>query len=241
MTLKKQFITLLAFSALSCLSPKKETFKDHAPGIRVVGAMRNVMHKGDMTDKIALDTISSRKGLYGLGPLSHLKGELLINNGKSYISKVSENWGMEVTQSHKAASPFFVYAKVEEWEEIILPHTITTIKDVEKFIEEKTSKTTAAFAFKLEGEVAYARIHVLNLSEGTKVSSPSEAHQGQIDYEIKDEEAEIVGFYSTSHQGGFTHHDSRVHMHLITANERKMGHLDDLRINKMKLYLPAEN
>lgn len=85
-----------------------------------------------------------------------------------------------------------------------------------------------------------ATIHIQNLPEGTKVSSPQEAHQGQTNYELFNENVEIVGFFSTQHKGVFTHHDSYVHMHLITKDESKMGHVDELEIRKLKLYLPKK-
>ena len=93
------------------------------------------------------------------------------------------------------------------------------------------------FVFKLKGQIDSAKIHIQNLPKGTKVSSPEEAHQGQINYALGNSEVEIVGFFSTEHKGIFTHHDSNVHMHLITTNRKKMGHLDELKIGKMKLYL----
>ena len=74
------------------------------------------------------------------------------------------------------------------------------------------------------------------------MSSPSEAHQGQIDYELVNEQMEIVGFFSKEHKAIFTHHDSYVHMHLITKNREKMGHLDEILFKEgsLTLYLPLE-
>jgi acetolactate decarboxylase len=74
------------------------------------------------------------------------------------------------------------------------------------------------------------------------VSSPSEAHQGQIDYELVNEQMEIVGFFSKEHKAIFTHHDSYVHMHLITKNREIMGHLDEIlfKVGSLTLYLPLE-
>ena len=86
------------------------------------------------------------------------------------------------------------------------------------------------------GQVANAIIHVQNFPTGTKVSSPDEAHQGQVNYTIEDRQVEIIGFFSTEHKGVFTHHDSFLHMHLITKDESKMGHLDQLTSGEMKLY-----
>ena len=94
----------------------------------------------------------------------------------------------------------------------------------------------------MKGQIDSAKIHILNLPKGTKVSSPEEAHQGQINYAIGNSEVEIVGFFSTEHKGIFTHHDSNVHMHLITTDRRKMGHLDKVLFGSgdIKLYLPKK-
>jgi acetolactate decarboxylase len=210
------------------------------PDIKIVGAMKNVMWKGELGSKIDLDTISDKKGLYGLGPASYLSGELLINNGRSYLSKVNTDTTMTIQNTLKTSAPFFVYGNVTEWNEIDLPSDIISIQDLEKFIEDKTTEFKRPFAFKLIGQVSRAIIHIQNLPEGTEVSSPDEAHQGQKNYHIVNEDAEIIGFFSTEHKGIFTHHDSYLHQHLITKDESKMGHLDELEIGEMKLYLPQK-
>ena len=228
---------------LGCNSTSKksnsEKSQDYAD-IKIVGAMKNVMWKGELGSSINLDTISDKKGLYGLGPVSYLTGELLINNGKSYVSKVTSDSTMTVEKNFKTFAPFFVYGNVTKWNEIELPSNVKSIKDLEEFIDEKTTEFKRPFAFKLIGQVSSAIIHIQNLPDGNKVSSPEEAHQGRINYDLQDEEVEVIGFFSTQHKGVFTHHDSFLHMHLIKKDESKMGHLDELKIRKMKLYLPKE-
>lgn len=243
MNIKQIAFGLLTIAMISCNSTQKEkntkateTYSD----IKIVGAMKNVMWKGELGSTIDLDTISDKNGLYGLGPVSYLTGELLINNGKSYVSKVTSDSTMAVEKRFDVSAPFFVYGNVTEWNEIELPSNIKTIQDLEKFIDGKTPDFKRPFAFKLVGQVSSASIHIQNLPEGTKVSSPDEAHQGQTNYNIKNEDAEIIGFFSTEHKGVFTHHDSFLHMHLITKDENKMGHLDELEIGEMKLYLPKK-
>ena len=241
MAFQKLIVVLLAIIMISCNSPKKETNStDSYADIKIAGVMKDVVWKGEMGDNINLDTISNKKGLYGLGPLTHLTGELLINEGKSYVSKVISDSTMTVKQSFDVSAPFFVYANVTEWNKIDLPSNIKSIPELEQFMDEKTSEYKRPFAFKLKGEVLKAIIHIQNLPKGAKVSSPKEAHQGQVDYELNNEEAEIVGFFSTEHQGVFTHHDSFVHMHLITKDESKMGHLDEAEFGRMKLFLPKK-
>jgi len=232
---------LLSIVIISCNSTKKETNSiDTYSDIKIVGAMKNVMWKGQLGSSIELDTISDKNGLYGLGPVSYLTGEILINDGKSYVSQVISDTTMKVEKKFNTSAPFFVYANVTEWNELDLPLEIKSIQELEKFIDETTVEYKRPFVFKLKGEVSKAIIHIQNLPKGTKVSSPDEAHQGQVAYELNDEESEIIGFFSTEHQGVFTHHDSFIHMHLITKDENKMGHVDELEIGNMKLYLPKK-
>ncbi len=234
----KIILWLLALVVLGCNSTNKKSNKGNYNDLHIVGAMKNVMWKGELGSSINIDSISDKQGLYGIGPESYLTGELLINNGKSYVSRVTSDSTMFVQQKFDISAPFFVYANVNKWEEIELPQSIRTIKDVEKYVDEKTIKIKRPFAFKLIGSISEALIHIQNLPEGTKVSSPDEAHQGQTNYFLKNEDVEVIGFFSTEHKGVFTHHDSYIHLHLITKDEQKMGHLDELEINAMKLYLP---
>jgi acetolactate decarboxylase len=239
--IKKVLIGILTIGILGCNSDKKKTYSNETySDVNIVGAMKNVMWKGELSGSINLDTISNKKGLYGLGPESYLTGELLINDGQSYVSKVTSDSTMTVEKTFAVSAPFLVYANVTKWSEIELGSEIKTIKDIEKLVDEKTIDLKRPFTFKLIGKVSKAIIHIQNLPKGTKVTSPTEAHQGQTNYELKNEEVTIIGFFSTEHKGVFTHHDSNIHLHLITNNESKMGHLDELEIENMKLYLPKE-
>lgn len=236
-------IAVLASLLLGCHSAEKkkttEEEKTYAD-VEVVSAMRNVMWKGELGSNIQLDSISNKKGLYGIGPVSYLQGELLINDGSSYVSTVVTDSAMKVTKTYKVGAPFFVYTHVKEWQQVDVPASLKNIKQLETFISNQVKDMKKPLAFKLAGHVASAHIHIQNLPDGAVVSSPQEAHQGQVNYKLYDEAVEIVGFYSTEHKGIFTHHDSFVHMHLITQDELQMGHLDEVEIKDMKLFLPSK-
>lgn len=237
-----KYILLLTFAIClaSCNSKGETATPTTYPDVKVVGAMKNVMWKGELEGSILLDTITNKKGLYGLGPESYLTGELLIVNGTSYLSKVSSDTTMTVTPTYDVSAPFFVYTNVTDWYEINLPASVKTIKDIEDFVSERTKEAKRPFAIKLEGTVSKAEIHIQNLPRDTKVSSPQEAHQGQTNYTLQDEQVEIIGFFSTIHKGIFTHHDSNIHLHLITKDTSKMGHLDNLEIDRLTLFLPKK-
>ena len=227
----------ILISLCNCEFNKKEASNSPGvPNVVATSAMKNVMWKGELFGKIQLDTLS-KKGLYGLGPQHKLQGEILINDGVVYVSKVLDSTQI-VVKTDNVEAPFFVHSYVFDWHTENLPKSIKSIKDLENYIKTKTAHINTPFAFKLEGTVDAAQIHIQNLPSGTKVSSPKEAHQGQVNYSLKNEFVTIIGFYSENHQGVFTHHDSFLHMHLITKDEKKMGHLDVMTIDNLKLSLP---
>ena len=84
----------------------------HDSSVKVVGTMSSVMWQGKLQGTIALDTITDRRHLYGIGPLENLSGELLIVDGKTYTSVVLDDTTMKVEESNEAKAPFFVYANV---------------------------------------------------------------------------------------------------------------------------------
>lgn len=239
--IKRVLLGVVLFGLFSCTSSiKQSNASQNNSEVFIAGAMKNVMWKGALDGTIYLDTISEKEGLFGIGPVRNLRGEILVDDGVSYVSKVALDSTITVSQTFDVAAPFFVYATVNQWNEIHLSSKIKTIRDLENVIEEKRADFDKPFAFKLKGSISSASIHIQNLPEATKVSSPQEAHQGQMNYELKDEEVTIIGFFSTQHKGVFTHHDTHVHLHLMTNDKTKMGHLDDLEMEKMTLYLPTQ-
>ncbi len=236
--MRKVLFGLTIFVLISC-SIKAQKMDNQ---INIVGAMKTVMWKGQLYGNINLDTISNKKHLYGLGPVEYLTGELLIIDGKSYKSTVLTNKTMKVEETYKVKAPFFGYTNIDNWKEQTLSDSIQTLGQLETYLDLTTKSAKRPFMFKLTGTVDNATIHVVNLPKGSKVSSPDDAHKGQTNFELTNEQVYVIGFFSTEHQAIFTHHDTFLHMHLITADKTKMGHLDKVTFakRKMKLFLPTE-
>lgn len=210
--------------------------------VKVAGTMRDVMHKGELFGRIDLDTISNKKHLYGLGPVDYLKGEILIKDGSSFVSRVSSDGQIIIENNFKVKAPFFVYGNVDTWNETALPDSVQTLDQLNSFLDEATKDLPRPFAFRMIADIDSSEFHIVNLPEGRKILSPKDAHEGQVSFGLQNEKVELIGFFSTEHQGVFTHHDTFVHIHLITADGKKTGHLDKLAMKKStaKLYLPAQ-
>ncbi len=221
----------------ACTDARKANESD----VQVVGAMRNAMWKGEIAGIIHLDTLKNKEHLYGLGPVENLNGELLILKGKSYKSEVRSDSTMRVTETFDVKAPFFSYARIEKWIKNELPDSIQTVVQLEKYLDTVAQDRKQPFFFRVEGKVKKAHVHVVNLPAGSTVSSPTETHRGQVNYRIENQAVDILGFYSTRHKSIFTHHNTNVHMHLMTQDLQMMGHVDKLSLigGTAVLYLPA--
>ncbi|HSJ66518.1 MAG TPA: acetolactate decarboxylase [Anditalea sp.] len=235
----KTFLLGLLITIIVSCSPTVEKMDNP---VKIIGEMKNVMWNGELFGKIDLDTIANKVKLYGLGPVEYLAGEIMIIEGRSYKSTIVSDTIIKVEETYNIKAPFFGYTNISNWVEQVLPDSIQTIQQLENYLDLITKSSKRPFMFKLAGTVDHAKIHIVNLPEGSKVSSPAEAHKGQVSYNLYDQQAEIIGFFSTEHKAIFTHHDTYLHMHFITMDREKMGHLDNVIFKKgeMTLFLPDE-
>lgn len=234
-------LLLLSITAISCKRLDKSVPGETPVQIQIAGEMKDVMRRGKLEGQIFLDTISAKNTLQGLGPEAFLTGEILVIDGQSFIGRVLTDSTMAISRTFKVEAPFFVYTNVAKWKKESLPNSIQSLKDLENWLNQKNTSNEVPFVFKLTGSIEQAQIHLQNLPEGTKVTSPQEAHQGQKSYQVHQKEVEILGFFSKTHQGIFTHHDSFIHTHLITRDRTLMGHLDRIVLGDqpIMIYLPG--
>lgn len=206
--------------------------------VKSISAMKNVMWNGELEAKIKFDTILPQKGLYGLGPLENLAGEITILDGVAYVSKIDDDQQIKVDINNNVGAPFFVYSVSKDFESLKLPKDVVDLKTLDSYLQEYHDSNTD-FLFKLDGKMEFTKIHVQNLKPNTKVSSPEEAHAKQVNIKLNSINAELIGFYSNSAHGVFTHHDTNIHTHLITKDKKYMGHCDELKFNpkQVKLYI----
>ena len=238
MKIKIAIILIFNFVLINCTNNAKKLNSE----VKTVGAIKNVMKKGELFGTIHLDTISNKENLYGLGPVEYLKGEILIIDGVCYKSTVKLDSTINMHETFDIKAPFFGYANVANWKEKDLPDSVQTLHQLEKYLDKLTKSSKRPFMFKLKGTVEKGMFHIVNLTEGTEVKSHEDAHRGTVNYEINNEEGEIIGFFSTEHQSILTHHDTYIHTHFISADRQKMGHLDEVLLKKgtMKVSLPEE-
>lgn len=229
------FYTICPFSGAIAQDPPV------AIEVRHVGEMRKVQRDGDLRGTIDLKSLSKTNHLYALGPIEGLKGEVTIWDGKPSLSKVVDG-KMATTDQFAGKACFLVYAQVPSWREIDVPPEVQTEKQLESFIGKAAPglglNSKRPFPFAVKGSPDKVAFHVVNKTDDTPHTR--EKHdQIKVHFAVEKVPVRVIGFYSDQHHGIFTHHDSNIHMHVITEDEKQSGHVESLKLGKgCKLLLP---
>lgn len=206
------------------------------------GALKNMMHKGDLSAKTSLSEYAKKKYIYALGAIENLKGEVMILNGKPYNTNVNGE-ELEFDNTFDSKACLFVYAIVEDWKTFEIPEEINTYENLEIFVE-MTAKnsninTSEPFPFMLEGTAKSFDWHVINWKDGDTEHSHEKHVQSGLFGTIENRAVEMLGFYSDSHHAIFTHHTTNMHIHVKTKDDKLAGHVDGMTLGKgMILKLP---
>ncbi|MBL7985671.1 MAG: acetolactate decarboxylase [Flavobacteriales bacterium] len=200
------------------------------------GAMRNTLFNGQLAGLIQLDSIA-KPGIYGIGPLAYLRGEVLLFDGTVFVSQMEKELGMQVVQRTEVRAPFFVHQRVAEWTTVELPDSVVDLPKLDAFLTARFAQSDEPFAFRIAGVIASIDVHIVDVPRGTEVNSPDDAHRHNKHYHMEGRTMDLVGFFSTKHKAVFTHHDTNIHVHAITAERDWMGHMEQLRFSPSTVQL----
>lgn len=215
-----------------------------APDFKVeyAGALKNMMHKGDISAKAALKDIKKVKHLYALGAIEDLKGEIQIFDSHPSLTMVKEG-AIAFDKSYKQKAALLVYASVSKWRTVSIPASVVTYAKLEAFIGQAADEAgidiSAPFPFLLEGKVRSFDWHVINWKDGDMEHSHEKHIKSGLHGTIEDREVEMLGFYSNAHHAIFTHHTTNMHIHVRSVDGEMAGHVDGLTLGgDMVLKLP---
>lgn len=211
--------------------------------VEYAGALKNIMRKGDLSANIDLATLRDKPGLFALGALTDLKGEVLVLGSEPYMASVRQD-SLRIDQTFDRSATLLVYSMVEKWEQQAVPIQVRTKADLEAYLvkaaKEQGINTDAPYPFRLIGKVASVDWHVINWKEGDREHSHEKHISSGLHGTLVDTAVEILGFYSEHHRAVFTHHTTNIHMHFKTADGQIVGHADDLELAAgMQLLLPS--
>jgi len=236
-TMLQAFGLLLVSGGASVVSAAA---KDPAWKVRWAGAQKNVM-AGDLTAHITLKSLEDLSHLYAVGPLENLIGEITILDSQTSISRVTPS-GVTLETGFGHSACFLAYAQVESWREVPLPATVRSEKDLERYIPEVAATVgidpDKPLPFLLSGGVKRIELHILNKTDGLP-HNPALHNKAKVHYTIVGGEADLIGFYSSSHKGVFTPGESVLHIHARVGTGALSGHVEEVTLtDRTRLYLP---
>jgi acetolactate decarboxylase len=204
------------------------------------GEMRNVMQKGNLDAHVDCGTLRGLRGLYALGPVEGLKGEITVLDGKPSVSTVRD--GKPAVSDEWPKACFLVYVQVEGWQTTALPKDVVTLAHLQPVVLSAAKKAgldvEKPFPFRLTGTPKRVDYHIVWKTDGLPHTRELHA-KAKRPFVVEGREVEMLGFYSDKHHGVFTHHDSNIHVHVRTADGKDSGHVDAVTLaSGMTLHLP---
>ncbi len=204
--------------------------------VRVHGTLRAMFHEGQTGPTATLDSMLPNPDLYAVGALAGLSGEVTVVRGNVYLSypEGAEGLRTETTTRTNAAATLLVAAEVPAWRSVVTEHPIF-FKDLDEEIAQIAASAGMSlderFPFLVEGELEDLQWHVI---DGRRLTAGGASHQDHLAAAAKARldraPATLVGFYSASDQGVFTHMGSKTHIHCAVDEPLSTGHVDHVTI-----------
>jgi alpha-acetolactate decarboxylase len=215
--------------------------------VSAYGNFKRMVHTGDASGKISLASIPHSAGTYGVGALADLQGEILVWDGRVFITP-----GESVSASTQPAragdqAALLVTAQVTEWERVQVPRDMAQ-KEFERFVidtaHSKGIDIQKPFPFIVMGEITdYAWHVVTGTAKGHGGSAQHhQSHANKRTFSGAETKGKLIGFFSGEElEGVISHPGERFHVHYADDDLKISGHLDSFGVRKWAtLLLPKQ-
>ena len=237
---RKRAVLPLLLLSLGCATARTQAPPRTTPPwdgtVQVHGALRAMFHEGATGAAVSLDTMLPNPRLHALGALADLAGEITVLGGVAYLAYpigAQETRTEETTRSVRGAA-LLVAADVTRWKSVTTTRSIRfdeLDQEIAALAEAAGMRPGGRFPFLVEGEVHDLRWHVI---DGRRLAGGGGSHQDHVEASVQSSapsaHATLVGFFSESDQGVFTHMGSRTHLHCVIRAPLGSGHVDHVVI-----------
>jgi acetolactate decarboxylase len=215
------------------------------PQVGHAGALKNFMHKGDISAKFPLSGLQGRDHVFALGALENLKGEIQIFDSRPLVT-YAESGVVQFDSSFARNAALIVYTQVAEWRDSSVPDSVRSMQQLETHVRATATEhgldPEKPVPFLLSGSVASLDWHVIDWDPADTVHTHKKHQTSGPHGRIETTDVLVLGFYSNKHRAVFTHHSSDLHMHFKKADQTLAGHVDELELAPgMQLHLPAND
>jgi acetolactate decarboxylase len=221
--------------------------------VEYVGAQKTIFSTGKAESVVSLEDLSGRKGLYAMGPIDGLDGEITIFDSKPSITKVrGKDYVMDNTFKHGAF--FLVWTENSNWQDVPVPNTVKGYVDLQTFVKVQAQAAgidvAKPFPFLLSGTPVEIKWHINVDRTGGKPITNDLFVKSKEPFVTKNEPVDIIGFFSESHSGVFLSQyapaikeksgiKNAIHIHFVSRTSKASGHIDDIILREgMVLRLP---
>lgn len=169
-------------------------------------------------------------GNFGIGTFSAIDGEMVALDNKFY--QISPG-GLAYPASNALKTPFATVKFFRADEEFELDSPMD-YKQLKEFLDDLLPSENIVFAIKIDAEFSYLKAR--NVYRQDKPYPPlAKVIEGQEVFKFQDIKGILVGFRFPEYFGDLN--ATGYHLHFLSADKTKGGHLLDCKIKSAKVYL----
>lgn len=133
-------------------------------GFKHYGNFQHMMHTGETAGQVQLSKLDTASGVWGVGALADLKGEIIQVDGKLLISLGSDAQGKVNPPKSNDSAVLWASAKVHQWLSVKVPSDMSQAQ-FETFAKEQAKAQKLdleqPFVFRVSGDYAHLIWHVV--------------------------------------------------------------------------------
>ena len=208
-----------------------------APAVetKVFGALRAIMHEGKSGPQVALSSVVPGPHAYGVGALSELRGEVTVFDDEVWLAYPNDDGSARVSKvrvSNEQAA-LLVVADVAAWRRIPIASEVPFERlddEIERFARANGADERRPLPLIIEGSFVELSWHVVDGRKLTAASTHEQHAAAAARGKVGRSGGALIGFFSTHHQGVFTHMSKKTHFHAVLPDENLSGHVDGVTV-----------
>lgn len=227
-------------------------------GFQHHGNFTQMMRSGQAAGQVALSQLEGVPGVWGVGALAGLRGEVIQVDGRVLVSPGSDPQGRVQPPSAQASATLWASARVSEWAQVPVPSAMGQ-PQFEAFVQEQARAwkldVEQPFVFRVTGGYSHLIWHVVT---GEKPAGAAAVHSpqghgshggdhanqpsGQTVFRNPQASGQLVGVYSGAQlEGVVSHAGERFHLHYIDDGMKVSGHVDQYTVRAgSMLWVPLK-